>query len=126
MNFSWKARGYVNEIETRLSDSRMIGCFQLVQSIPLPQSSSSSKTKSKEKKMRSKEKKSTKQTYQTIEQMTPVKKILHEQETENDKTLTNTNSNEQRIQLEGDFQIPKVKFGFFNFVFLWILTNRSD
>lgn len=101
----------MNEIETRLAETRIIGCVELVQSIPFPQSTPS-KPKTKEKKTKTKS--STKQTYQTIEQMTPVKKILHEQETESEKTPV-TNPNEQRLQLEGNLTIPKVKTSCFFF-----------
>jgi hypothetical protein len=36
--FSWKTNGEIVSIDCNLSDTRLIGLFQLIQSIPFPQS----------------------------------------------------------------------------------------
>ena len=53
---------------------------------------------------------STKQTYETIEKMTPIKKILYEQEQEDQKQIETNSQQQQTIQLKASFQIPRVIF----------------
>ncbi|CAF1436517.1 unnamed protein product [Rotaria sordida] len=107
----WKANGEIHLIESNISDRRLIGCFNLIESIPFPQSTEKS-DQDQYKKSLSKNKKhqtTTKQHYDQIESMTPIKKILLEQEQEQDQQKQiEIKSGEQTIQLSIDFQIRKV------------------
>ncbi|CAF4345530.1 unnamed protein product, partial [Rotaria sordida] len=104
----WKVNGEIHSIELNISDTRLIGCLNLIQSIPFPQSIKQNE-QDQYKKSLSKNKKyqtTTKEHYDQIESMTPIKKILHEQEQDQQKQIE-IQSGEQTTQLSIDFQIRK-------------------
>ncbi|CAF3837772.1 unnamed protein product, partial [Rotaria sp. Silwood1] len=106
----WKANGEIRSIESNISDTRLIGCFNLIESIPFPQSTGKSDQDQYEKSL-SKNKKhqtTTKEHYDQIESMISIKKILLEQEQDQQKQIE-IKSGEQTIQLSIDFQIRKIE-----------------
>lgn len=100
---SWKGNGEIPSIELTLSDSRLIGLIQLIESIPFPFNNSQDQRKEKKKK---KSFSTTKDRYETIEKMSPTKKILYQNENDLQKDF----EDKQFIQLQASFQINKVSF----------------
>jgi len=87
--FSWKGNGQILSIQSHLSDQRLFGFIQLINTIPFTQSNQKEKQEE----------------YQTIETMTTTDKVLYEHE--------NYFEEKQFIQIEASFSIHKV----FSFLF---------
>ncbi|CAF4174168.1 unnamed protein product, partial [Adineta steineri] len=112
----WKADGEMKLIECHLSDTRLFQFLKLIQTIPYPQSfqNNQQQQQQQDQKTLSKDKKktipSTKETYETIEKMTPIQNILREEEQNLD--LNKLNNQQQITQLQFNFFISKINIKF--------------
>ncbi|CAF0900458.1 unnamed protein product [Adineta steineri] len=113
----WKADGEMKLIECHLSDTRLFQFLKLIQTIPYPQSfqnNQQQQQQQQDQKTLSKDKKktipSTKETYETIEKMTPIQNILREEEQNLD--LNKLNNQQQITQLQFNFFISKINIKF--------------
>ncbi|CAF4218237.1 unnamed protein product, partial [Adineta steineri] len=121
----WKGNAEVSTIESHISDTRLFGLLKVIYTIPTPEiGQRDEKEVELNLLLKNKERPpSTKHTYETIEKMTPVKKILYEQIEEEEKQieLNKANSPEQIVQLKFKFYIPKI-----DILFQRALTDLSD
>ncbi|CAF1065734.1 unnamed protein product [Adineta steineri] len=121
----WKGNAEVSVIESHISDTRLFGLLNVIYTIPTPEIGQRDE-KEVELNLLLKNKEhppSTKHTYETIEKMTPVKKILYEQIEEEEKQieLIKSNSPDQIVQLKFKFYISKI-----DILFQRALTDLSD
>jgi len=92
-----------------LSDTRIFSLIQLINSIPLPMQNQPTTTTTNQKKIEEENYlKSVKDHYETIENLTSVKKILREQEENDAQQIDSQLKQQQLIQIKACFQIPKV------------------
>ncbi|CAF1173038.1 unnamed protein product [Adineta ricciae] len=103
----WKMSGEINAIECELSETRLFGLLKLIQMIPFPDSFQNNQPKEEKER---KKIESTKKKYETVEDMTPVKKILHEEQQDLEKQIeiNENHSQKQRKQLQFHFLLSKI------------------